>query len=174
MTLERLWAGWRQEYIVRATEEDSDDRSEDGCVFCRILAGDEAADDAYIVWRDDRVAAILNAYPYSPGHLLVMPVRHVSEIEDLSAEEGAAPVEHGRGRGGRGQGCLPSARAEPGRQPGPPRGRRDTGPLPPALRPPLGRRHQLHDHRRRHPGPARVASRQPGPGAGGVAGAGGG
>ena len=90
MTLERLWAGWRQEYIVRATEEDSDDRSEDGCVFCRILAGDEAADDAYIVWRDDRVAAILNAYPYSPGHLLVMPVRHVAEVEDLSPEEGAA------------------------------------------------------------------------------------
>ena len=90
MTLERLWAGWRQEYINRATDEDRHDRSEGGCVFCRILASDGGPEDTYVVWRDDRVAAILNAYPYSPGHLLVMPVRHVAEIEDLDSLEGAA------------------------------------------------------------------------------------
>ncbi len=90
MTIERLWAGWRQEYITRATAEDPGDRSEDGCVFCRILASDRPPEETYVVWRDDRVAAVLNAYPYTPGHLLVMPVRHLAEVEDLDPEEGAA------------------------------------------------------------------------------------
>jgi len=90
MTLERLWAGWRQAYITRATDEDAGDRSEEGCVFCRILASEDPSEETYVVWRDDRVAVILNAYPYAPGHLLVMPVRHVAEVEDLDAEEGAS------------------------------------------------------------------------------------
>jgi ATP adenylyltransferase len=89
VTIERLWAGWRQEYIDRGTEEEDRDRSEAGCVFCRILASAHPSEETYVVWRDDRVAAILNAYPYSPGHLLVMPVRHVAEMEDLDPEEGA-------------------------------------------------------------------------------------
>jgi ATP adenylyltransferase len=90
VTLERLWAGWRHEYITRATDEDSDDRSEDGCVFCRILANGGPREETYVVWRDDNVAVILNAYPYTSGHLLVMPVRHVGEIEDLGPDEGTA------------------------------------------------------------------------------------
>jgi len=90
VTLDRLWAGWRQEYITRAADEDPNDRSEEGCVFCRILASDGPAEETYVVWRDDRVAAILNAYPYTSGHLLVMPVRHVAEVEDLDPDEGAA------------------------------------------------------------------------------------
>ena len=90
MTIERLWAGWRQEYVTRAAEEDPDDRSEGSCVFCHILASDGPPEETKVVWRDDRVAAILNAYPYTSGHLLVMPVRHVAEVEDLEPEEGAA------------------------------------------------------------------------------------
>ena len=90
MTLERLWAGWRREYVTRAADEDPDDRSQESCVFCRILASDGPAEETNVVWRDDKVAAILNAYPYTSGHLLVMPVRHVAEVEDLDADEGAA------------------------------------------------------------------------------------
>ncbi len=90
MTLERLWAGWRQEYVTRAAAEDPDDRTEGSCVFCRILASDGPPEETNVVWRDDKVAAILNAYPYTSGHLLVMPVRHVAEVEDLDPAEGAA------------------------------------------------------------------------------------
>ena len=90
MTLERLWAGWRSEYVARAAEDDPADRSEASCVFCRILAHDGPPTETNVVWRDDRVAAVLNAYPYTSGHLMVMPVRHVAEIEDLDAAEGAA------------------------------------------------------------------------------------
>ncbi len=90
MTLERLWAGWRQEYVIRAADEDPDDRSEGACVFCRILASDGPPEETNVVFRDDTVAAVLNAYPYTSGHLLVMPVRHVAEMEDLDAAEGSA------------------------------------------------------------------------------------
>ena len=84
MTLERLWAGWRSPYlsqVASADEAGGDHR----CVLCRVLA-----DGAQVVHRTDQVAAVLNAYPYTSGHLMVMPVRHVGEIEELTAEEGAA------------------------------------------------------------------------------------
>ncbi len=82
MTLERLWAGWRSEYVEGAV-------SAEGCVFCRILASEESDDATYVVRRDERCAVVLNAYPYTSGHLMVMPVRHVAELEELDADEAA-------------------------------------------------------------------------------------
>ena len=78
MTLERLWAGWRSPYLAEVTTPDS------GCVLCRVLE-----EGSQVVHRGQYAAAVLNAYPYTSGHLMVMPVRHVGEIEDLSADEGA-------------------------------------------------------------------------------------
>ena len=80
MSLERLWAGWRSEYVEGAAAADD-------CVFCRILASDEAGETTYIVRRDKRCAVVLNAYPYTSGHLMVMPVRHVGELEELDSDE---------------------------------------------------------------------------------------
>ena len=80
MSLERLWAGWRSEYVEGAGSDDT-------CVFCRILASDEPGESTYVVRRDERCAVVLNAYPYTSGHLMVMPVRHVAELEDLAADE---------------------------------------------------------------------------------------
>ena len=82
MTLERLWAGWRSEYVEGA-------HADDGCVFCRILASEEPPERTYVLWRGERCAALLNAYPYSSGHLMVMPRRHVADLEDLAPEEAA-------------------------------------------------------------------------------------
>ena len=75
MSLERLWAGWRSDYVASAAEDE-------GCVLCRVL---EAGSN--VVWRGRRCAAVLNAYPYTSGHLMVMPVRHVGELEDLEEQE---------------------------------------------------------------------------------------
>ena len=80
MTLERLWAGWRSEYVEGAA-------TAEGCVFCRILASDESDESTYIVRRDECCAVVLNAYPYTSGHLMVMPVRHVGELEELEPDE---------------------------------------------------------------------------------------
>ncbi|HLN05231.1 MAG TPA: HIT domain-containing protein [Acidimicrobiales bacterium] len=87
MTLEHLWAGWRREYV--ASVVDAGERDDESCVFCRILALGEPDATNGIVWRDELTFAVLNAYPYASGHLLVMPVRHVSDLKDLTAGEGA-------------------------------------------------------------------------------------
>ncbi len=88
MTLARLWAGWRSPYLQEV--EDSDASDDDGCVFCRILASDEPGEKTYVVRRDEVCAVLLNAYPYTTGHLMVMPVRHVGELEDLTTDETSA------------------------------------------------------------------------------------
>ena len=77
MTLDRLWAGWRSEYVTGAS-----DGGEDGCVLCRVVA--EAAN---VVWQGSACAAVLNAFPYTSGHLMVVPLRHVAELEDVQGEE---------------------------------------------------------------------------------------
>ena len=89
MTLERLWAGWRAEYLETAAGGD-DDTGSDTCVFCRILASEDPPESTYVVWRDERCAVVLNAYPYTSGHLMVMPVGHVAGPEDLAGDDSVA------------------------------------------------------------------------------------
>jgi ATP adenylyltransferase len=96
-TLPRLRADWRGEYIAAATEAERVDkgkgmRAEDGkrCVFCRILTVEptSANDESnYIVHRGKHCIVILNAYPYTSGHCMVMPTRHVGTLVDLNADE---------------------------------------------------------------------------------------
>lgn len=62
------------------------DESEGGeCVLCRIQRGEGSEP---VLARADLGFVILNKYPYSPGHILVIPNRHVGELEDLDDEEG--------------------------------------------------------------------------------------
>jgi ATP adenylyltransferase len=82
--LDRLWAGWRSAYVERAAAGDGPE-----CVFCAILAPGGNG-EGQVVWRDETCAVLVNAFPYTGGHVLVMPVRHVAEVDDLGAEEGAA------------------------------------------------------------------------------------
>jgi len=84
VSLERLWAGWRTEYVSSAGDEGPGD---EGCVFCRILASGEPDEVTKVVWRGRTCVALLNAYPYTSGHVMVMPQRHVGELEQLTADE---------------------------------------------------------------------------------------
>jgi ATP adenylyltransferase len=56
-----------------------------GCPFCVAPGLDEG--DSLVVARGELVYAVLNLYPYNPGHLLVCPYRHVADYTDLSAAE---------------------------------------------------------------------------------------
>lgn len=81
--MERLWSPWRMEYIEAARDEAA------GCVFCRLLEdADEAA--SRVLERAEHAFVALAKYPYNPGHLLVLPVRHVDDLEGMSDEENAA------------------------------------------------------------------------------------
>lgn len=82
MPLERLWAGWRGEYVASVGSDEAG-----GCVFCRIFASNEPDDATLVLWRGSHCAAILNLYPYTTGHLMVMPMRHVAELEELAEDE---------------------------------------------------------------------------------------
>jgi ATP adenylyltransferase len=82
--VERLWAPWRLEYVAGASKEDGDDR----CIFC-AKPEDDDDDRALIVHRGERCFVLLNLYPYSNGHLMVAPYRHVATPGDLDADERA-------------------------------------------------------------------------------------
>ncbi len=59
---------------------------EAGCIFCEAASG--ADDEASLVLaRGPRAFVLLNAFPYNPGHLMVAPIRHVSDLEALTPEE---------------------------------------------------------------------------------------
>jgi ATP adenylyltransferase len=75
--VERLWAPWRLEYITTAD-------SEPGCVFCTALEGD---DEPKLVVRGKRAFVLLNKFPYSSGHFMVAPTRHLGEFSGLDDDE---------------------------------------------------------------------------------------
>ena len=86
MTLDRLWAGWRSTYISEvATKRSSDD---DECLFERLAAADPA--EALVLARNDRAFAVMNAYPYTSGHLMVAPLRHEATLAALTRDDAAA------------------------------------------------------------------------------------
>jgi len=85
MSLERIWAGWRAPYIDSVTSETSDAGE---CLFCELAAADP--DEALVVARDAFVFAVMNAYPYATGHLMLAPLRHEAELDGLSDEEAGA------------------------------------------------------------------------------------
>ena len=60
----------------------------DGCIFCdKPEAGND--EETYILTRGSRAFAILNAFPYNPGHLMIAPFRHVGDLVELQPEETA-------------------------------------------------------------------------------------
>jgi ATP adenylyltransferase len=85
--MDRLWAGWRSGYVAAAG---NGALAGEGSIFTRILATGLPDDETHVVWRGDLVFAILNAYPYTSGHVLVMPYREAGELEDLTPAESDA------------------------------------------------------------------------------------
>jgi ATP adenylyltransferase len=82
--LQRLWAPWRFGYIAGT------DLLE-GCPFCVLAArGSDADRESLILYRGRHAYVVCNAYPYNPGHLMVVPYEHAADLEEL---DGAAAGE---------------------------------------------------------------------------------
>ncbi len=80
---QRMWTPHRMAY-VRGENKPGDDA---GCPFCRVPGLPD--EEGLVVARGEHVYVVLNLYPYNPGHLMVVPYRHVGDYTDLSAVEAA-------------------------------------------------------------------------------------
>ncbi len=81
--LERLWTPHRMAYI--SGENKPADGSSGQCPFCRIPT--LADEEGLVVHRGEHTFAVLNLYPYSSGHLMVCPYRHVADYTELTEAE---------------------------------------------------------------------------------------
>ena len=77
--MEVLWTPWRMEYILS-------NEKRTGCIFC---AGDNREDDEerLILYVGSKSMVIMNKYPYANGHLLVCPIKHCFDLNELEDEE---------------------------------------------------------------------------------------
>jgi ATP adenylyltransferase len=84
--LERLWTPYRMNYV--RGEEPAPDPGLPACPFCRIAPDPaDSADDSLVVARGETTYLVLNKFPYNPGHLMVLPYRHVPDLTDLDQTE---------------------------------------------------------------------------------------
>jgi len=80
-----LFAPWRMEYIKSVVKGEEDEQ----CFLCRAAAArsDEERRRSLTLWTTDTTVVVINRYPYTNGHLLIAPVAHKAELEDLSPDE---------------------------------------------------------------------------------------
>ena len=81
--MRQLWAPWRMAYVA------GEGGAAGGCFLCDAIAG---ADDeaSLVVDRTPLAITMLNRYPYSSGHVMVVPTRHVQDLRELRPDEGGA------------------------------------------------------------------------------------
>ena len=70
-----LWSPWRYDYITGSSESKTD-----VCVFCEILNSSASDEEKFILKRGEFNFVILNIYPYTTGHLMVIPYSHLSDL----------------------------------------------------------------------------------------------
>jgi ATP adenylyltransferase len=75
--MKHIWSPWRMEYIENHGKQG-------GCVFCEVVAAADSTDNL-IVYRGQLAFVILNRYPYTSGHVMVVPFEHKPNLEQLDA-----------------------------------------------------------------------------------------
>ena len=76
--MKRLWSPWRMKYIENTKPADE-------CPFCTALKSPEPVDH-FLLYKGEKTFVILNRYPYTTGHLLILPLEHQENIADLDPE----------------------------------------------------------------------------------------
>ncbi|MBN1755636.1 HIT domain-containing protein [bacterium] len=77
--MKQLWAPWRMAYIERGDLDKE-------CLFCSKQNSLDWEEDL-VLFKGQRAFILMNLYPYTNGHLMVAPLRHVASLEDLAPEE---------------------------------------------------------------------------------------
>ncbi len=88
--MDHIWAGWRfaggQGNAADGLPSVQVDPDDERTLFEALEQSDHPDEETYIVWRGERCFAILNVFPYTPGHLMVLPKRAERSMEDLDEE----------------------------------------------------------------------------------------
>jgi ATP adenylyltransferase len=87
--MERLWAPWRAGYVQKASPPAT--TGVDPCFICEALSRDDDRENL-LVWRQPHSAVFLNRYPYNNGHLLVVPLKHGSQLQEFEGDELNEPL----------------------------------------------------------------------------------
>ncbi|RLA72944.1 MAG: HIT domain-containing protein [Epsilonproteobacteria bacterium] len=72
-----LYAPWRNDYVTGAKIE--------GCVFCHISSRQENDETLHVLYRDEHCFIVMNRYPYTPGHFMIIPHVHTDKLETLDS-----------------------------------------------------------------------------------------
>ncbi len=75
--MDRLYAPWRTDYVT------TNGKKIDGCVFCHIVKTLDDDKNLGVLYREDDFFIVMNKYPYSPGHFMIIPNLHTANLEDL-------------------------------------------------------------------------------------------
>lgn len=73
-----LYAPWRDEYVTGEKIE--------GCVFCHISSHAQDDDTLHVLYRDEYCFIVMNRYPYTPGHFMIIPHHHTDALEALDSQ----------------------------------------------------------------------------------------
>jgi len=73
-----LYAPWRDEYVAGKKMDD--------CVFCHISQHSDEDEDLLVLYRDEFCFMVMNRYPYTPGHFMIIPHQHTDKLEELPEE----------------------------------------------------------------------------------------
>ncbi|NCG40968.1 MAG: HIT domain-containing protein [Actinobacteria bacterium] len=80
--LERLWATWRQEYVTGK----SSSSEQTICILCDVARIPDASEQNTHVHSGSHCAVVLNAFPYTNGHVMIVPYEHVERLDQVTAD----------------------------------------------------------------------------------------
>jgi ATP adenylyltransferase len=81
--MKRIWAPWRIKFVESKTS---------GCIFCKVYKEEDGPGNL-VIFRGECCFVILNRFPYTSGHLMVVANHHLASLEDLEAETRAEMME---------------------------------------------------------------------------------
>jgi len=73
-----LYAPWRDEYVTNQKIE--------GCVFCHVSSHSKEDEELGVLYRDEHCFIVMNKYPYTPGHFMIIPHFHTDNLEELDPQ----------------------------------------------------------------------------------------
>jgi ATP adenylyltransferase len=78
--MDYLWTPWRYQYVTTSGENNEE------CIFCAAVADSAHDRERFVVYRATYNLVMLNLYPYTSGHLMVVPHAHLATLQDLTDE----------------------------------------------------------------------------------------